>query len=250
MSSRRGRGETGRRPSRSTVIVALVLALIVVGSAVAVAYFTPLMSVRNVDVVGAKVVDENEIRRVAQAPTGTPLLQVDTGAIASRIAVLPAIEEVTVEREYPSTLAIDVTERVPVAIVAESAADDNAVQENGKVGVMDRLGIVYQRFPDRKSLPADVAGLPTLVTDHPGPKDPTTVAVLRVAQALPPWLHDRTASIEASSPVDITLVLDSKRRAVWGDSSQNEEKAESLRQILRLKGDEFNVSSPDYPAVK
>ncbi|MCF8589285.1 cell division protein FtsQ/DivIB [Gordonia liuliyuniae] len=240
MSSRRGRGENGRRPSRATVIVALVLALIVVGSAVAVAYLTPLMSVRNVDVVGAKVVDETEILRVAQAPTGTPLLQVDTGAIASRIAVLPAIEEVTVEREYPSTLAIDVTERVPVAIV----------DQDGKVAVMDRLGVTYQSFPDRKSLPSTFAGLPTLVTDHPGPKDPTTTAVLKVAQALPQWLHDRTASIEASSPVDITLVLDSERRAVWGDSSQNDEKAESLRQILRLKGDEFNVSSPDYPAVK
>ncbi|MGO3325520.1 cell division protein FtsQ/DivIB [Gordonia sp. (in: high G+C Gram-positive bacteria)] len=223
-----------------TVIVTALLAVVLVGAAVAIAYYTPLMSVRNVEVAGANAVDENEVRRVAQAPTGTPLLQVDTVAVADRVAVLPAIEEVTVERSYPSTLTIDVTERVPVV----------TLEQDGKIGVMDRLGMIYQRFPDRKSLPAAFAGLPTLVTDHPGPKDPTTTAVLKTAQELPSWLRGRTVSVEASSPADITLVLKSSRRAVWGDSSRNEEKAESLRQILKLKGDEVNVSSPDFPAIK
>ncbi|MCF8606175.1 FtsQ-type POTRA domain-containing protein [Gordonia sp. HY442] len=240
MSRRRGRGENGRRPSRATVIVTALLGVLLVGAAVAIAYFTPLMSVRNVDVVGAKVVDANEIRRIAQAPTGTPLLQVDTVAVADRVAVLPAIEEVTVERSYPSTLTIDVTERVPVV----------TLEQDGKIGVMDRLGMVYQSFPDRKSLPAPFVGLPTVVTGHPGPKDPTTKAVLTVAQELPVWLRSRTTSIEASSPADITLELKSGRHAVWGDSSQTEEKADALRQILKLNGDELNVSSPDFPAIK
>lgn len=236
---RAGRTEP-RRPSRATVIVSLILAVVAVGSAVAVAYFTPLMSVRTVDVTGAKVVDEQQIRDVAQAPTGTPLLQVDTGAIADRVAALPAVEQVTVERAYPSTLTIEVTERVPVV----------TVDKDGEIGVMDRLGMIYQTYPDRKSLPAEFSGLPSLVTDRPGANDPTTAAVLTVAQALPAWLKNRTVSLEASSPADITLVLKSERRAVWGDSSRNDEKAEALRQILKLNGDEFNVSSPDYPAVK
>ncbi|MFC3241144.1 cell division protein FtsQ/DivIB [Gordonia humi] len=234
MTDRRAGHDRRRRPSRATVIVVAVLIVVAVGGATAIAYFTPLMSVRNVDVVGTRVVDRNDVIATAQAPTGTPLLQVDTGAIADRVAAIPAVEQVTVERSYPSTLTIDVTERTPLV----------TVDHDGQIGVMDRLGVVYERFDDRKSLPADAAALPALVTDRPGTGDPTTMAVLTVAQDLPGWLRERTVSIEASSPADITLALKSGRRAVWGDAERTADKAEALREVLKVKADEFNVSSP------
>ncbi len=237
---RRGRRRRGeQRPSKLSVILVITGILALVGGAVAVAYYTPLMAVRSVDVVGLKTVDRDEVLRLAQAPEGRPLLQVDTGSIADRIAVLPAVEEVTVERGYPSTLTITVTEREPVGTLDWS----------GKIGVMDRLGMVYLTFPDRKSVPKQFAGLPVLTVPRPGPNDPTTLAALTVARDLPDWLRSRTTAVEATSPADVTLVLKSKRRVVWGDAERTDDKAAALQSVLKVAGDTYNVSSPEFPAV-
>ncbi|WP_081604224.1 cell division protein FtsQ/DivIB [Gordonia malaquae] len=239
---RRRRGsdrDSGRRPSKATVILVILGVLGLVGGAVAVAYYSPLMSVRSVDVVGTAAVDRNEVLRLANAPQGVPLLQVDTGAIADRIAVLPAVEEVKVERSYPSTLTIEVTERTPVA----------TLDWQGGIGVMDRLGMVYLTFADRKAVPKTFARLPILAVPNPGSKDPATLAALTVAQELPEWLRSRTTTIEASSPADITLIMASKRRVIWGDAERTDDKAEALQSALKVNGDTYNVSSPEFPAV-
>ena len=225
---------------RTSVVLGVLAVIVVLGGGAAAAYFTPLMSVRNVDVVGASAVDEDRIRQVAQAPSGRPLLQVDTVAIADRVAAVPEIEEVTVSRHYPSTLTIDVTERRPLV----------SVEFEDRIGVMDRLGVVYLTFADRDGMPRPLAELPVMHVDRPGAQDPTTQAVLTVVGELPRWLADRTASVEASSPADITLVLRSGRRAVWGDAERTADKAAALREVTRIPGEEFNVSSPEFPAVR
>lgn len=235
----RRRRDGDRRPGKLTVAVVLVGVVALVGGAVAAAYYSPLMSVRSVDVTGAQTVDRAEVLRLAQAPTGMPLLQVDTGAIADRIAVLPAVEEVKVERGYPSTLTIDITERTPMLTLDWS----------GKIGVMDRLGMVYLTFPDRKSLPKEFTTLPVLTVPDPGAADPSTRAALTVVEDLPDWLRPKVVAIEAASPVDITLVLSSKRRVVWGDDQRTDDKAAALQGVLKVKGDTYNVSSPEFPAV-
>ncbi|GEE03333.1 hypothetical protein nbrc107696_37790 [Gordonia spumicola] len=228
-----------RRPGKLSVILIAVGVVVLVGGGIALAYFSPLMSVRSVEVTGTTIVDRDEVLRLAQAPEGKPLLQVDTGAIAGRIAVIPAVEQVKVERSYPSTLTIEVTERTPVVTLDWS----------GKIGVMDRLGMVYQTFPDRKSVPKEFSGLPVLSVAHPGAKDPSTLAALAVAQDLPDWLRARTATIEAASSADVTLVLKSKRRVVWGDAERTADKAAALQSVLKVQGDTYNVSSPEFPAV-
>ena len=225
---------------RTTVVLSVLAAIVVIGGGAVLAYATPLMSVRNVAVVGAAGVDENRIREVAQAPSGRPLLQVDTGEIASRVAAIPEIEEVTVSRHYPSTLTIEVTERRPLVTVE---------YEDG-VGVLDRLGVVYLTFPKRDAMPRPLAALPEMRVDRPGAEDPTTEAVLTVVSELPRWLADRTATVEASSPADITLVLRSGRRVVWGDAERTADKAAALREVTRIPGEEFTVSSPEFPAVR
>ncbi|WP_235831283.1 cell division protein FtsQ/DivIB [Gordonia zhaorongruii] len=233
------RGSTARRPGRLSVVLAMLGLVALVGGAVAVAYYSPLMSVRSVEVTGATAVDENRVRELAQAPSGMPLLQVDTGAIANRIAVLPAVEEVRVERSYPSALTIEVTERVPVVLV----------EQDGKLGVMDRIGVVYATYADRKALPKEFAALPELTTPNPGPRDPTTEAVITTVQGLPDWLATKVVAADAASPSDIVLTLKSGRRAVWGGEDRSDDKAATLAQLLKMPGREFNVSSPEFPAV-
>ena len=57
----------------------------------------------------------------AAVTPGGPLAAVDLAGIADRIARLPAVESVRVGRSWPHTVAVDVTERVPVAVTRNVA---------------------------------------------------------------------------------------------------------------------------------
>ncbi|WP_026918929.1 cell division protein FtsQ/DivIB [Gordonia shandongensis] len=223
-------------------VAALVAVLIaVVGGLSAVAYYSPLMSVRSVDVAGAVAVTRDDVLGAARVPSGRPLLQVDTAEIADRVAELPAVESVDVSRSYPSTIAIEVTERTPVVTVE---------RDEGRIGVMDRLGVVYATFDTEKSLPKEFRRLPRLETGNPSPRDAPTAAALSVVRELPDWLAANVRAVRVDSPADVTLVLRSGRTAVWGGAERSEEKAEALRHLLTIKGREYNVSSPEFASVK
>lgn len=248
--------QVGRR--RLWRLVGVLIVLGVVGGLLLAAYFSPMLSVRSLEVRGAAVsaggarpdsgvvVPREEIVAVADVPLGTPLLQVDTAAVAQRVARIPVVESVRVDRKYPSTLVIEVRERQPSAVI------DTA---DGQIGVMDGHGVVYAVFASRAAMDAATAkdpryrSLPLLVVENPGPEDPTSQAGLEVAASLPDWLRPQVESISAASPADVQLALTKDRTVVWGGSDRGADKAEALRHLLKLPGTTFNVSSPDYPAV-
>ncbi|WP_448221307.1 cell division protein FtsQ/DivIB [Gordonia iterans] len=240
---------SGRR--RLWRLVGLLAVLGVLGGLGAAAYFSPLMSVRTIDVQqpdvqGGPMVPREEIVEVADVPLGTPLLQVDTAAVAGRVARIPAVESVRVDRSYPSALTIEVLERRATSLIEGP---------DGRIGVMDRLGVVYVEFASRAAMGDAAAGkrvyrtLPVLEVPNPGPQDPTTRAVLDTLQSLPDWLRPQVTSATASSPADIKLHLSRERTVVWGDSGRPVDKAEALAHVITLRGTTFNVSSPEYPAV-
>ncbi|MFT4086853.1 MAG: FtsQ-type POTRA domain-containing protein [Gordonia sp. (in: high G+C Gram-positive bacteria)] len=234
----------GRR--RLWRLVLAVLLVAVLGGLAAAAYYSPLMSVRSVEVDGTRAVPQDEVLAVAAVPQGRPLLQVDTGAIADRVVRIRGVETARVDRSYPSTVSITVTERKPLAVVERS----------GKFGVMDRFGVVYAEFSSMDELRKDprsgrtFAALPRLEVPTPGPKDPTTHAVLSVIAALPQWLASQTATVTASTPSDIALHLKSGRTVIWGDDERSADKAEAAAALLkRFDAKKINVASPDFPAV-
>lgn len=237
--ARRTRPSAASSPRRWPLIGSVIALVVVVGGLVAIAYFTPLMSVRSVEVTGATAIDAGEVLRTAQVPEGSPLLQVDTAEIANRVSALPEIESVNVSRKYPSTLTIAVTERTPVV----------TVEQSGRIGVMDRLGMVYLTFGSAKDLPKSLQGLPALQMTDPSAANPTTRAALTVVQDLPDWLASRVVAVAADSPSDITLRLKSGKKAVWGDAGRTADKAEALRSLLIVDGQQYNVSSPEYASV-
>lgn len=224
---------------RTRVIVGSVITVVVLVALVLVAYLTPLMSVRTTEVTGNKSVPGVQILSAADIATGTPLLQVDTEAVAQRVAAIPSVESARVQRSYPSTLQITVTERTPVALVTDG----------DKVHVLDRFGVGYLTY-SKGSIPPEIAKLPTFHTATPGPADPTTKAALGVVAELPANISRLVTSVTATSPVAIEFGLTRDRTVVWGDDSQTEAKARTLTALLTRKATEYNVSAPDFPAYK
>lgn len=196
-------------------------------------YFTPVMSVRDVLVVGTAEVPVEEVTEVAQVALGTPLLQVNTGAVADRVAEIRRVASARVQREYPSTLRITIAERVPVAVMDFPDGPH----------LFDRDGVDFATAPPPPSLPY-------LEVATPGPADPPTQAALAVLTSLRPEVVEQVGRVAAPSVASITLTLVDGREVVWGTHGRTEEKAEKLAALLTQPGHTYDVSSPDLPTVK
>jgi cell division protein FtsQ len=209
-----------------------LISVIVVGLGLLL-YFTPIMSARDIVVVGLGAVPQEEVISAVAVPPGTPLLQVNTDAVAERVAAIRRVASVRVQREYPSTLRVTVVERVPV--VVKDYPDGPHL--------FDRDGVDFAVGPPPP-------GVPYLDTKNPGPDDAPTRAALQVMTSLRPEVAAQVARVDAPSVAGITLQLTDGRQVVWGTTDRTEEKALKLGALLTQPGKTYDVSSPDLPTVK
>jgi cell division protein FtsQ len=224
----------GRRAVRGLKVLmwSALVSVVVVGLGLLL-YFTPIMSARNVVVVGLGAVTQDEVIAAAAVPPGTPLLQVDTDAVAERVAAIRRVASARVQRQYPSTLRVTVIERLP--IVVKDYPDGPHL--------FDKDGVDFATAPAPP-------GVPYLDTDNPGPSDAPTKAALQVMTALRPEVAGQVGRIAAPSVAAITLTLTDGRVVVWGTTDRTEEKALKLGALLTQPGQTYDVSSPDLPTVK
>lgn len=214
------------------LMVTILLVIVGIGLAL-VLYFTPAMSARNIVVVGTGVVTREEVLDAARVRLGTPLLQIDTGQVADRVAAIRRVASARVQRQYPSALRITIVERIPVAV--KDFPDGPHL--------FDRDGVDFATGPPPPALPyLDVA--------DPGPNDPATKAALQVLTALRPEVEGQVGRIAAPSVASITLTLGDGRAVIWGTTDRTDEKAEKLAALLTQPGKTYDVSSPDLPTVK
>jgi cell division protein FtsQ len=209
-----------------------LISVIVVGLGLLL-YFTPIMSVRDTAVIGLGVVTPEEVVSTAAVAPGTPLLQVDTDAVAERVAGIRRIATARVQRQYPSTLRISVVERLPV--VVKDYPDGPHL--------FDRDGVDFAIGPPPP-------GVPYLDTENPGPNDAPTQAALQVMTSLRPEVAAQVGRVAAPSVAAITLQLIDGRQVVWGTTDRTEEKALKLGALLTQPGRTYDVSSPDLPTVR
>ena len=207
------------------VLVAVALGLIL--------YFTPLMSARDILVVGTGEVTRDEVIATAEVKDGTPLLQINTDVVAEKVAAIRRVASARVQREYPSTLRITIVERIPIAV--KDFPDGPHLY--------DRDGVDFATGPAPLTLPY-------LDVENPGPSDLPTQAALAVLTALRPEVAGQVGRVAAPSVSSITLTLTDGRVVVWGTEDRTQEKADKLAALLTQPGQTYDVSSPDLPTVK
>jgi len=224
----------GRRTVRGLKVLmwSALVSVVLVGLGLLL-YFTPIMAARNIVVVGLGAVTQDEVTAAAAVAPGTPLLQVDTDAVAERVAAIRRVASARVQRQYPSALRVTVIERLPV--VVKDYPDGPHL--------FDKDGVDFATAPPP-------AGVPYLDAENPGPSDPPTRAALQVMTALRPEVAGQVGRIAAPSVAAITLTLNDGRTVVWGTTDRTEEKALKLAALLTQPGQTYDVSSPDLPTVK
>jgi cell division protein FtsQ len=207
---------------------------VVAGLVSVVLYATPVLGVADVTVTGATLSSADDVRAAAAIPAGTPLARLDAVAIARRVEALPPVQHARVQRHWPRTVVITVTERTAVA----------AVSRAGLYILLDASGITYASVPARPAL------LPLLRVDNPGPRDLSTRAALTVLAALSEPLRKPLATLVADAPTRVRLELAGGRSVVWGDATNNEAKARVATVLLGRPGKLIDVSSPDLVTIR
>jgi cell division protein FtsQ len=184
------------------------------------------------------------VREVAAIADQTPLLRVRTGEVADRVAQLPPVAQVSVRREWPSAVVIEIIERTAVAAVPVVDGFGDACEPNGPCwAVVDRTGVVFQTV-------AEAGELPVMVVAAPGPEDPATRAALAVLGSLTPQLRADLESLTAAGPASIELTLRSGWTVVWGDESASDAKAALATALLDRDGEVIDVSAPEVVSIR
>lgn len=220
------------RPLRT--VLALVLAAGVVASATWLVFFSSVLGVREIVIVGNLTVSRERIEEAAGVPYEHPLATVDLEDVEEKVGSIRQIESVSAARQWPGTLRIEVVERTPVAVVLAG----------GKAALMDRDGVVTEV---RDAAPPT---LPVLVVDRPSSTDPATRAALQVIADLPGDIAGLVEEVRATTAEGVSLVFGDGRVVVWGGTDRPREKARILATLLERKAKTYDVSSPEVVTVR
>jgi cell division protein FtsQ len=213
----------------------------VVGSAAWLVFFSPVLGVRSIDIVGNVTVSAETIEKQAGVARLHPLATVNLAGVEAKVMAIRQLASAKVDRVWPGTLRIEVVEREPIAAVPVPGPQGQA---GGRMALIDKQGVVIEVKERAPSL------VPVLKVDRPGVGDPATMAALQVIQSLPADLDGRVRQVSATSAEGVSLSLSDGRTVVWGGIDRGADKARVLATLLRRKADVYDVSSPDVVTLK
>lgn len=230
--ARQARERQGRR-RRLWRWLAGVAAVVLVGVGFYLVFFSPVLAVRSVEVSGTRVLTADAVREVADVQLERPLARVDTDAVAERVRGLTPVAGVRVQRRFPSTLHIEVTERVAVY----------QIPRDGQHRWVDADGVSFHATPE----PLD--GVPPAVVK--GEDQRLLRDVATVVQALPEELAGQVEQVRADAVDQISLQLTGNRQVVWGSAAESDLKAQVVSTLLTsVKAKVYDVSAPGYPTTR
>lgn len=217
--------------------VTVLAAVVLVAAGVWVVRFSPLLEVRAVAIhrlpSSGGVLSEAQIRDAAQVRMSVPMVTESLEGVASRVRSLKPVATVQVHRSWPHTLTIEVTERT-AAYAWKSGSGYQLVDPTGFAFL--QVGSVPKGL-----VPVTAAGAsPTLLTG---------LAV--VVDTLPRDLVKKVDRVEAPSPDQVTVYLDSGVRVIWGNSADSDLKVQITQALLKVKKVKvIDVSAPGQPTTR
>ncbi|HEV8627814.1 MAG TPA: FtsQ-type POTRA domain-containing protein [Acidimicrobiia bacterium] len=199
-----------------------------------------LLDVDRVEVSGTSVVTAAEAATGAGLHRGQPMVSVNTAAAERHLRGLPWVDTAVVERAFPNTVRIHLTERVAAAIAARPA---------GGWVLLDRGGRVLAERSDR------TAGLPEVIgagaTPVPGTNLITARPALDVVSALPEPLRRQVQSVTLDGE-SVALQMGA-REIRFGPPTQVAAKMAALSVLLERVGGRsvavLDVRVPQAPVV-
>jgi cell division protein FtsQ len=204
------------RRYRRIAWILLPFALLITGVVVA---YLPMLDVDRIVVGGNTQEPAETVVWASRIDRGDPLLTIDVVGAERRIERLAWVDEATVTREWPGTVRITVTERIPIATLTPG--------EGRPTGLVDRDGRVLEVGGIVPPDLVELTGLdPYLAQGRPIP------AAGRPALALAVALSEQLPGAALSVNVDLDVSLAVGGIARFGSDEQLHAKLVALEAIL------------------
>lgn len=209
--------------------------LAIAGAIVWTVWWSPLFALRADEVSVSSdgdLVDLGAARQAVEPFSGTPLTRLDLGDVEEALRGVTGVFETQVVRAWPHGLSVEIVERVPVAVVADSSRGYLLVDIEGA-----ELAVLPQPPDD----------LPVVTVPIGEDNSRILEAALTAAAALPPDLAIRVEAIRAETEDSVTLFVKNGPRIEWGSAGESALKAEVVG-VLLSSGDPLpaviDVSAP------
>lgn len=236
------RAQSGRR---RLVIGICALVLVLLGVAGFVLYQSNTFAVEKVTVSGVQHLTSEEMTELAQIPRDTTLLRLDAAGIESRLASNPWVLEAHVERNFPNTVNLNITERTIAAIV-DMKVDDSATSETW---ALSSDGMWLMKIPDQNSEEGkalaqtiyDDAARALRITDVPYGSKPEAGTLcdnanienaLTIISGMSTDLAGRVKNVAASDAQSTTLTLDNGIEVAFGNAENIRDKERVILQLM------------------
>lgn len=217
--------------------------LVLLGAGVWAAFFSPLLDVSNLKLIGSKHTSKADVLE-ATGVEGDNLLLLSTERLEGVVADLPWVARAKVDRILPDTVRVTIKERKP-ALVIEGLRGSWTVDLSGRV--LARGG---------------TKGYPVLETPVTGGLEPGAAvthdgseAVLRMYRSLPAQVRRRVVAIFAPSEERISFSLSDRTLIRYGSAHMLKAKRRVLDALLdRLREQGrvalyIDVRVPSNPAI-
>jgi len=207
-----------RRRRRRRLLGVVVLAVVAAG-----AWFvtrTSLLDVDTIRVQGAVHESDDEVLAASGLRPGDQLLDIDAGAVAAKVEQLPWIDTARVRTGLDGVVTVDVTERVPVAIVADSMGGRHLVDASGRL-----LGPAAED-------PTGMTWLEGVTPGAPGETIDGAAGALEAIAALGPGARSRVTAVVVNPDGTLAFQLNPQGEVRLGAPTDLEAKAASLTTVL------------------
>lgn len=194
----------------------------------------PWLNVSEVSVTGAKAPTKAAVTEIVRDQTlGQNVLWLDVDDLERAIGAVPEVREVDIRRHLaPSSVTVEVTERTPAAVLRRGSVDR----------YVDREGVVFGPVNPKAK------GLIRIEAQAGLTKDDRSAAT-DILDALPKEVRADIESL-ALTAGGVTLNLSSGATVIWGSPAESDLKATVLEDLLPLKAETYDVSTPQHPAVR
>jgi hypothetical protein len=141
----RRRTKTIRRRSAGLTAVRAAAALAMIAAALGVygLVSSPVFGLDRVEVVGAHLVDEADVRAALAVKDGANLVTLDTRGLVGRLESIPAVSAARVAAALPGTLQVSIDERRPILVWSTPTG----------LYLVDVTGLVISALPPGAAVP-------------------------------------------------------------------------------------------------
>ncbi len=226
------------------LLLGLLLIVALLGS---LYYFTGIFHVKDIEVTGCVHLNPDYIKALSGVSADSRFFGVNGGEVEKALKSEYWVESVSIKRELPLKLIIQVKERQPWA----------SITMINRVFSVDIHGVVLEELPAVDPALPMIAGMTSRpVTPGDSVRDEAFDTCAGVLASMPQELNGRFSWISTTPSREINMATQEGMMIIYGTPTDEKTKNEAIRAVLQDPGmtltslEYLDVSVPDHPVIK